>query len=306
MELFSQGKTSSWTHIFNKIEYETTRNGSKLGIRWKITWAIDNYWYYGYNLVAQVWTEGANYGGQIKGNSPNRGSGVSYFPSENDYLWFDKGYSNNEITGCRVIINTTNGGSASYDTGADRTLTAPTGYTASIINSSVNFNIGENLTVNLADITNQAYNYKVYLDLYKENNTWENIKYLETTSKNFTLDLSSLASSLYALLPNSNSRPCRLLVETYIGTSFIGNNLANGNVNVTNSNPDTPQFLIFGATGGDVESDAITSIWAGFGPYNDKSDAILAVKDISMVAKNSATLKKIVIEWNGEVSEVVL
>ena len=306
MQLFSQGKDTGWGHTSYKIDYDITRSGSKLGIRWKITWNIDNGYYFGYNIVAQVWTEGSNYGRQIKANSPNKGSGISYFPSATDYIWFEKGYSNNNITGCRVIISSTNGGTIPYNTGADRTLVAPTGYIASTISSDVNFNIGENLNIVISDITNQPYNYKLYLDIYKEDNSWEQVKYLETTSKNFMLTLTDIATALYDLLPNSNSRPCRFKLETYISTNLIGTYIKDGISSVVNSNPEVPNFLIFPQNGGYSVDDAITTIVAGFGPYNNGSNVILATEDDTILAKNGATLEKIIIEWNAKIEEVAI
>ena len=44
----------------------------------------------------------------------------------------------------------------------------------------------------------------------------------------------------------------------------------------------------------------------GIGPYNDSSNANLATKDSSLVAKNGATLEKLIVEWNNEKLEVDL
>lgn len=210
MQVFSDGKDTGWGHIYYKIEYETTRDKTKLGIRWKITWAIDRNYYFGYNIIADVYTEGQNFGRQIKANSPNKGSGVSYFPNKTEYLWFDEGYGSNEINGCRVILKSTNGGTVPFDTGADRTLKTDVGYTSSSLANNIDFNIGDNLPIIINDATSQTYNYKLYLDIYKEDNTWQNVKVHETTSKNFTLDISDITTMLYSLLPTRNVAPVRL------------------------------------------------------------------------------------------------
>lgn len=305
MQVFAQGKSSNWAHINYTAEFEATRDGSRLGIRWKLTWAIDNAWYFGYNIVADVWTEGSNFGRQIKANSPNKGSGVTYFPSETEYYWFDKGYGSNSINGCRITFKSTNGGTVTYDTGADRTVTTPTGYTVSNIVSNVDFNIGSNLNISISDVTNQAYNYIVYLDAYI-NNAWQNIKELNTTSKNFTLVLTDVANTLYNLLPNSNSAKIRINLSTYINGTLLGITTREGTCYVTNSNPDDPDFGIFSIYGGETIADEITSIVAGFSPYGPFSNAVIAVKDSTIIAKNGAIPKKIIVEWNGITEEVNL
>lgn len=132
MQVFAEGRGTGWNKIYFTVEYETTRSGVNVGIRWKIKWAINSTAWYGYNLVADVWTKGANYGRQIKANMPNRGSGQALFPEDGGWFWFNNGYTNNDITGCRVIVRTTNGGTVSFDTGTDKTLTAPTRYTTII------------------------------------------------------------------------------------------------------------------------------------------------------------------------------
>ncbi len=305
MQVFVQGKEVQWGHINYTVEYETTRDGSKLGIRWKLTWAIDNGYYFGYNIIADVYTEGNNYGGQIKANSPNRGSGVTYFPSETEYFWFDKGYGSNQINGCRIIFKSTNGGSVTFDSGTEKTVTTPVGYIASTINSNIDFNIGNDLNISISDITNVNYNYKVYLDMYV-NNVWKSIKEEDITSKNFTLDLANLANNLYNLLPNNNSAKIRVNLCTYIGTTLLGMTTKEGTCYIKNSNPETPVFGIFGMRGGTSIDDELSDIVAGFGPFGNLSDAHIAIKDISLSAKNGATLKKVIIEWNGKIEEVLL
>lgn len=293
MQYFSDGKVTGWPHIYIKAEYETTREGSKLGIRWKISWSIDQYYFFGYNINADVWTEGNNYGTQIKANSPNRGSGESYFPNENDYYWFDKGYGVNEITGCRIIISSGNGGNISFDTGDDKTVTTPTGYAPSTISSNIDFNIGNDLTLNIYDPTNQNYNYKIYLDLYNESNAWQNIMSLETTSKNPTLSLANLDTTLYSLLPNSQNRPIRINVETYINGTDIGMTTKSGTCYVVNSNPDIPDFVLSSQEYGGI----IDSISAGYGPYNMWSNIVACTKNIHTSTKNGATIKKVILDW---------
>ena len=156
MKVLDEGRWTVWQHIYFTIEYETTRDGEKLGIKWKIKWEIDANYFFGYNLVANVWTEGNDYGRQIKANSPNRGSGEVLFPEDGGYYWFNKGYSSNQITGCRVQIKSTNGGTVNIDTGTDRTVTTPSGYQVSNINKSIDFIIGDNISV-------QHYKSKIYI-----------------------------------------------------------------------------------------------------------------------------------------------
>lgn len=305
MQVFAQGKENQWGHINYTVEYETTRDGPRLGIRWKLTWVIDNAYYFGYNIVADVYTEGTNYGRQIKANAPNNGSGTSYFPSDSGYYWFDKGYGSNQINGCRVIFKSTNGGTITYDTGADRTVTTPTGYVASNINSSINFDIGNDLNITISDITNQNYNYKLDLDMYV-NNTWTNIRKFEKNSKNFTLSLAEIKNTFYNLLPNSTKANIRINLYTYIGNTYLGTTTANGECKVVNSNPEVPAFGIFGMSGGNSLDEEINDIVAGFGPFGNLSNAYIAIKNNSLKAKNGSILKKAIIEWNGQTEEVLL
>ncbi len=305
MQVFAQGKENQWGHINYIVEYETTRDGPRLGIRWKLTWAIDNGYYFGYNIISDVYTEGTNYGRQIKANTPNNGSGTSYFPSDSDYYWFNKGYGSNQINGCRVIFKSTNGGSITYDTGADRTLTTPTGYVSSNISSNINFDIGNNLNINISDITNQNYNYKLDLDMYV-NNTWINIKKFEKNSKNFTLNLADIKDTFYNLLPNSKIANIRINLYTYIDNTYLGTTTANGECKVVNSNPEIPIFGIFDIEGGTSSNQEINNIIAGFELYGTLSNAYIAIKNDSLKAKNGATLKKAIIEWNGQTEEVLL
>jgi hypothetical protein len=311
MQLFSEGKDTNWGHIYYKTECETVRDKTKIGIRWKITWSIDRYYYFGFNIVADVYTEGVNRGRQVKANQPNKGSGVEYFPNENEYYWFDKGYNDNNINGCRIIMKSTNGSSSVYDTGDDRIVTAPSGvapivYTFSTLMNNLEFDIGDNIPILISDTTNQSYNYKLYLDIWAENNAWQNVKMIETTSKNFTLDIQDITTLLYSLLPTRNSAKCRLLLETYINGNYYGTNIKEGICFVTNSNPEVPNFGVFGRYGGTSINDELSGIIAGYGPYNTDSNAFLAVEDSSLLAKNGATLKKLIIEWNGITQEVNL
>lgn len=311
MQLFSQGKDTGFGHINYIIETETTRNGTYLGLRYKITWRIDNKYYFGFNIKAQVFAEGqdrADVKRLVKSNSPNRGSGVAYYPSENDYYWFNKGYGSNQVTGCRVILHTTNGSNQIYDTGADKTLSAPVGYVMSTLGSTPNFNIGDNLAVLINDVTNQGYNYKLYLDVVNESNNWQNvISNMSLTSKNFTWDLQGIKTNLYNMFPNTINIKTRLVLETYINSTYLGTNIQEGTCYITNSNPNVPDFVLF-SMGGFHETleDEITSIVAGYGSYKDWSNVLLATKDSSIVANNGATLKKIIIEWNGAKEEIIL
>lgn len=238
--LFSEGADSGWNKLSYKIEYETTRDGPRVGIRWKIRYTIANQYYFGYNINAAVWVEGTNYGRIIKQNNPNSGSGEALFPENGGYYWFDNGYTNNDITGCRVVISSTNGGGISYDTEDDRTLYAPTGYIASNITSSTNFNIGNDLKIVINDITNINYTYIMTLDVKKADGTWQTVSNVTTTDKIYTWNLSSLASTLYSLLSTRNSAETKISLVTQYEETDIGTVIKSGVVYVTNSNPDAP------------------------------------------------------------------
>lgn len=299
--LFSEGADSGWNKLSYKIEYETTRDGPRVGIRWKIRYTIANQYYFGYNINSAVWTKGSNYGRIIKYNSPNKGSGEALFPEDGGYYWFDNGYTDNSITGCRIVINSTNGGGINYDTrtdGTDRTVYAPTGFLASNITSSTNFNIGNDLKVVIKDITNIDYTYLMYLDVMKSDGTWQTVSNVTTTDKIYTWNLSSLASTLYSLLSTRNSAETKISIITRYGGTDIGTIVKNGVVYVTNSNPDAP-LATLSSSNGTLSVISEINVVAGFGPYSDNSTIFVAVKDTSLVAKNEATLEKIIVEWNG-------
>lgn len=289
MQVFNEGRGTGWQHIYFTTEYETTRDGPRLGIRWKIKWNIDKNYWYGYNLVAEVWTEGNNYGRQIKANSPNRGGGEAIFPENGDWLWFEKGYACNEITNCRVIVKTTNGGSAKIDSGADKTLTTPTGYVASNIKDSIDFIVGNNLKIKIDDKTNQNYNYLLYLDVMNDSNSWENVKSLTTTNKEFTLDLSSVINTIYSKIKTRNTSKIRIRLNTYINNTALGYTIKEGTCYIKNSNPNALTFTVTGNEGTEI-----TELTSGYGPYNDKSNIYVNVsKILNSNGVNSAELKKV-------------
>lgn len=300
MQVFKEGRGTGWQHIYFKIEYETTRNGPNVGIKYKITWDIDNYYYFGYNLVAEVWVEGTNYGRQIKANTPNRGSGTAYFPASG-YLWFNKGYATNAINGNRVKVYSTNGGSPNIDTGAEVTFAAPTGAVASEIKSSVDFNIGNNLNVTIGDVTNVNYTYNLYLNVMETNNNYTQVATKTTTSKNFVWDLSGIKNTLHSKLSTRNSAKIRIKLETRLNSVLIGYTIKEGNCYVVNSNPTALSFTVLKA-GTNTE---ITSIIAGYGPYAPDSNVIIRIPKIANSnAKNYATLKEAVLEVGNSTNRI--
>lgn len=301
MQVFKEGRGTGWQHIYFKIEYETTRDGANVGIRYKISWDIDKYYFFGYNLVSEVWVEGNNYGKQIKGNTPNEGSGVTYIPSQSDYLWFNKGYETNAIYGNRVKVYSTNGGTPNIDSGAEVVLAAPTGALPSNIKNSIDFAIGNSLNIEINDITNVAYNYVLTLSVLEVNNTYTNILTKNTTSKNFVWDLSSLTSSLYSKLSTRNTAKIRIKLETKIGDTSIGYTVKEGNCYVLNSNPAAINFNILKYN----EDTEINSIIAGYGPYTDASNVRIKIPKVANVnGKNSAILKEIVLNVGNNTTRI--
>lgn len=292
MQIFNEGRGTGWQHIYFTVEYETTRDETKLGIRWKIKWQIDTNYVFGYNIVATVWTEGTNYGRQIKANSPNKGGGEALFPADGGYYWFDKGYASNEIEGCRVIINSTNGGTINLDSGTDKTLTTPTGYKASTISNSIDFIVGNNIPIQIYDVTNQSYSYQLNLKVLDDNNDWTSIKTYSTTSKNFTLNLSNETNTIYSKITKRNSTKIKIELQTSINNISLGYTSKEGVCYITNSNPTALGFTIT-----DVSGTEITSITTGFGPYNDQSNLWVKINKLaSDNGTNSAKLKTVIIK----------
>lgn len=300
MQVFEEGRGTGWQHIYFKIEYETTRSGPNVGIKYKITWDIDKYYYFGYNLVAEVWVEGTNYGRQIKANTPNRGSGTAYFP-DSGYLWFNKGYATNAINGNRVKIYSTNGGTPNVDTGAETTFAAPTGAIASEIKNSIDLNIGNSLNITISDITNVNYTYNLYLYVQETNDVYTQVATKNTTSKNFVWDLSSIINTLYSKLSTRNSAKIRIKLETRLNNTLIGYTIKEGNCYVLNSNPNAISFTILKAE----TNTEITSIVAGYGPYNPNSNVKIRIPKIANSnGKNSATLKEAVLEVGNSTNRI--
>lgn len=300
MQVFEEGRGTGWQHIYFKIEYETTRSGPNVGIKYKITWDIDKYYFFGYNLVAEVWVEGTNYGRQIKANTPNRGSGTAYFP-DLGYLWFNKGYATNAINGNRVKVYSTNGGTPNIDTGEEVVLAAPTGAVASEIKNSIDLNIGNSLNVTINDITNVNYTYNLYLYVLEASNAYTQVATKITTSKNFVWDLSSITSTLYSKLSTRNSAKIRIKLETRLNNTLIGYTIKEGNCYVLNSNPNAISFTILKAE----TNTEITSIVAGYGPYNPNSNVKIRIPKIANSnGKNSATLKEAVLEVGNSTNRI--
>ena len=86
MKLLKEGRGTGWQHIYFTIEYETKRNKNKVGIRFRIKYEIDKYYYFGYNIVASVYVKNINKGRQIKANTPTRGAGTALFPANRRLL----------------------------------------------------------------------------------------------------------------------------------------------------------------------------------------------------------------------------
>ena len=298
-KIFSEGKDTSWKHIYYKIEYETARSNEYVGVRYRISYSIDRGYWFGYNINAQVWTEGQNFGRLLKGNSPTSGGNTLLFPENGDYYWFNKGYTDNNINGCRIVINSTNGGSVPFDTGSDRTVEAPTGFLASTISSDVSFDIGNNINININDITNIGYTYTLWLDVVNDSNNWVNVTSLTTTSKNFTFNVSNNANTLYGLIKNRKSAKMRINLRTSYGNTTIGQTTKEGTVYVKNSEPQVPSIIL------DYPLSYVVGIPEGINttstiPTNNPSTVNVIINQSSLVAKNQSTLKKVIIDWiNG-------
>ena len=300
MQVFDEGRGTGWQHIYFTIEYETTRDGEKLGIKWKIKWEIDANYFFGYNLVANVWTEGNDYGRQIKANSPNRGSEEVLFPEDGGYYWFNKGYSSNQITGCRVQIRSTNGGTVNIDTGTDRTVTTPVGYQVSNINKSIDFIVGDNISVQINDITNQKYTYKATLKILNDNNSWTNIKSMTTTNKTFVFDLSDVTNTIYSNITTKNSTQIKIELETIINNASLGKTIKEGTCYITNSNPNPLEFIITNFLGEEIDS-----IITGYGAYNANSNIDVKINQLENDnGNNKAKLVKAIIQAGKDVQEI--
>lgn len=302
-QIFSEGKDKGWTHIYYKIEYETARNGTLVGIRFKIKYSIDPYYWFGYNIYANVFIENNDYGRTIKENSPSSGSNELLFPENGDFYWFDNGYTNNKINGCRIIINSTNGGDVPFDTkdeGAGETVYAPTGYRASEISNNINFNVGENLRININDITNIDYQYTLRLDVLNDNNNWQTINTINTSSKNFEWNLSEFSETFYNSMVTKNKSEIRIILTTKYNNNGnlteIGTVYKQGEVKITNSNPEPPSFFV------DILSTYVVAMPNEFYSSGNTlpNEVHIIVDEKSLITKNGAKLSKINIEYaNG-------
>lgn len=297
-QIFSQGNDKNWDKLHYDIEYETTRNGTDVGIRCKIKWSIKKGYFFGYNINAQVWIKGNDYGRIIKKNEPSSGSGEAYIPEDGSFIWFNNGYINNAIDGFKVIINSTNGSDIYYDTDEERTVYAPTGFVPSDILSNINFNVGNNLNIVINDITSIKYDYVLYLDLQKSDGTWQNIAELVTKEKNFEWNLSQYADTMYNLLSNVNKANIRINLRTRYKEIDIGMTQKLGIAYIVDANPNIPLVSLSSQEG---TNEIITemNVIAGFGPYNLNSNIYVLYNPSSLVAKKGATIEKIIIEANG-------
>lgn len=303
MQLFDEGKDRGWGHIHYKIEYETARNEKneeEVGVRFKIKWEIDNYYWFAYNIYADIYVEENNYGRQIKANSPQTGKGEI----TTEWFWFDKGYENNNINSCKIVIKSTNGGNIPFDTGDYRIIYAPQGYIPSIISNDIDFNIGNDLKISIEDITNIKYDYKLYLDIVNENNKWQNIASININKKEYIWNLSALKEDLFNLLPNRNQAKIRIKLETRYSGNLIGATIKEGLCKVVDSNPDIPEFYLI-YQGDWLSKSSISHIRNGFSPYNNIYNIYVKIKKISsIVGKNGATLKKYIFKGGTYVKEI--
>lgn len=299
-KVFSEGKDSGWGHVYYKIEYETTRLYENIGVRYRISYNIDRNYWFGYNIYANVWTEGQNFGRQIKANSPSSGGNTLLFPENGDFYWFNKGYADNNINNCRVIINSTNGGTVPFDTGSDRTLVAPTGFLASSISSSIDFNVGEDLKININDVTNINYTYNLNFYCLKDSSQWQKVAELNTNSKNFTWNLKSNSNTLYGLIKNRKNSRIRIDLTTYYGGTTIGQTSKEGTTYIVNSDPDVPTVTIDSFYDYAIALPANVNTTSTI-PTNNPSKLSIIINKESLVAKNQATLKRILVSYiNGQ------
>ena len=298
MQIWAEGRGTGWNKIYFTIEYETTRNGEYIGIRYRVKWAINSTAFFGYNIVADVWTEGVNYGRTIKGNRPNKGSGEAWFPENGDYYWFKKGYTDNSINGCRIIVHSTNGGTINIDTGLDVTFQAPTGYAVSNISSEINFDVGNNLNIRLNNPTNITYNHNIKLQIINDNNSWIDIKSMQTTERNFELTYSK--DLILQNVKTRNDIKARVIVDTYYGQAYIGYTIKEGYCYIRDSQPNAINFIVT-----NWNNQEITSITSGFGPYRDDSNIFVKISSIEEIPiKDYTELKRIIILAGGMQTEI--
>lgn len=152
-------------------------------------------------------------------------------------------------------------------------------------NNSPNFNIGDTIVVHV-NRKSTVFTHTVVLKLGSYSYT------IGTgVTDNISLDTDSIASNLYAQMPNSNEMTGEIEVTTYSGSAVIGTSSCTIIAHVVNSNPTF-----------DVEyedSNAKTVAITENNQYIIRNNSTLKISVSNAQALNSATLKAITAVVNG-------
>lgn len=162
---------------------------------------------------------------------------------------------------------------------------------ATIINESIDFNIGEDLTIEFLNSENN----KSFLrfEIQDENGEWEEIsttdETLPTEGTSFVWTLSTISSLLYSKVPTRNSAPIRICCGTTInGTVYGVTNYITGTMNVIDSDPT---FTTFGLHNSDNSvsqimgaSDFIPQSYGNIQAYIDTNQKAVALNSANIMS----------------------
>ena len=173
---------------------------------------------------------------------------------------------------------------------------------ATINNSSIDFNIGSNITINFVDYTNNKSYLK--LDVMKVDGEWERdiVSVDETLQvESYTWNLSNYASMLYSKVSTRNSAKVRIRCGTTINGKVYENAPVQGVMTVINSNPSFSNYT-YGDADSSIQSVIGNSSYMLQG-YGDMQAHISTAN--KAVAKNSAIISYYVGEIYNSLNQVV-
>ena len=160
---------------------------------------------------------------------------------------------------------------------------------ATISNSSVDFTIGNDLTITFTNYSNNKSFLK--LEVQKTDGTYEEVIKTDEViqAASYTWGLSSNASTLYAKVPTRNSATIRITCGTTINSTVYSNSIT-GTMSVSNSNPT---FSIFTFGNADTTTNNLLGNTAYIPEKYGDMQAHIST-DNKATAKNSATISKYV------------
>lgn len=144
-------------------------------------------------------------------------------------------------------------------------------------NNSPNFNIGDKITIYM----NRASS--IFTHTVKFNYGSTSVTVATGVTNNCTFDTSTIANTLYALIPNANTYSNTISVTTYNGSTVIGTKTCPYKAKVVNANPTFSAAYL--------DSNATTSGVTENNQIIVRNKSTLRVNVTSAAAQKSATLK---------------